>query len=355
LKLVIQIPCLNEREQLAEMLADLPRTVSGIDEIEVLVIDDGSTDSTSDEAAALGVHHIVRFNQHRGLSAAYTAGLDASLRLGADVIVNTDADNQYKGTDIPRLVAPILAGEADVVIGDRQTDTIEHFSFFKRLLQRWGSRMVRGASGTEVADATSGFRAINRRAATALFVHNRFTYTVETIVQGGRSGLRFANVPIVTNPNKRASRLFKSMGQYLRRNGPVILRAYGMYRPVQTFAYVALFFFLLGATLVGRFLFYYLRDPAHSGHSQSLTLGVGGIVLACLIAVVAMLSDLLAANRRLLEEVLARLRRLDAQLALDARRRNEPIEGIRSTGAAPWRPPTAAAPRPVERTGFPAP
>jgi glycosyltransferase involved in cell wall biosynthesis len=356
LKLVIQIPCLNEREQLAEMVADLPRAVEGIDEIEVLVIDDGSTDGTSDAAAALGVHHIVRFTQNRGLSAAYTAGIDASLRIGADVIVNTDADNQYKGADIPRLVAPILAGEADVVIGDRQTDTIEHFSFFKRLLQRWGSGVVRRASGTNVRDATSGFRAINRRAATALFVHNRFTYTLETIIQGGRGGLRFANVPIVTNPNKRASRLFKSIGQYLRRNGPVILRAYGMYRPVQTFFYVALFFFLVGATLIGRFLVYYVRDPAHTGHTQSLTLGVGGVVLGFLVAVVAMLSDLLAANRRLLEEVLTRLRRLDAQNAADARRRNEPVEGIRSTGAAPWRPSLPApAPRPVERTGFPAP
>jgi glycosyltransferase involved in cell wall biosynthesis len=338
LKLVIQIPCLNEREQLADMLADLPRRVRGVDEIEVLIIDDGSTDGTSDRAAELGVHHIVRFTENRGLSAAFLAGLDAALRVGADVSVNTDAVNQYRGEDIEKLVTPILEGRADVVVGDRQTDTIEHFSPLKKALQRWGSGAVRGVSDTNVTDATSGFRAIARKAALRLFVHNRFSYTVETIVQGGRSGMAFTSVPIRTNPKTRESRLFKGMGQYLRRNGPVILRAYAMYRPVQTFAYAALLFFVAGATLVGRFLYFFFRFPQHSGHEQSLTLGVGCIVLACLVAVVAMLSDLLAANRRLLEEVLARLRRLDGQLAAEARRRGEPLEGIRSTGAPPWRP-----------------
>jgi glycosyltransferase involved in cell wall biosynthesis len=348
-KLVIQIPCLNEREQLAEMLADLPRTVTGIDEIEILIVDDGSEDGTADRAAELGVHHIVRFPRHRGLSAAFMAGIDAALRVGADVIVNTDADNQYRGEDITRLVAPVLAGRADIVIGDRQTDTIAHFSFLKRMLQRWGSRIVRRVSATGVADATSGFRAMSRKAASGLFVHNRFSYTVETIVQAGRSGLSFENVSIRTNPSKRASRLFSGMGQYLRRNGPVILRAYGMYRPVQTFAYVALLFLLGGAGLVGRFLFFYVRDPHHSGHEQSLTLGVGLLVLASLVAVVAMLSDLLAANRRLSEEILGRLRRVDAQLAAQARARNEPLEGVRSTGAEPWR----SASRSVEPPGSP--
>ena len=235
-KLVIQIPCFNERDHIEETLRDLPRAIDGIDEIEVLVIDDGSTDGTHEKAAALGVHHIVRFPGHRGLSAAFMAGIDASLRVGADIIVNTDADNQYPGALIGRLVEPILRGRADVVIGDRQPDTIAHFSFIKRRMQRWGSRMVRSASGTTVADATSGFRAMSQRAAFRLFVHNRFTYTLETIIQGGRSGLRFENVRIHTNPQRRASRLFRSLPQYLRRNGPVILRAYVMYRPVQTFA-----------------------------------------------------------------------------------------------------------------------
>ncbi|MEX1366343.1 MAG: glycosyltransferase family 2 protein, partial [Nannocystaceae bacterium] len=268
MKLIIQIPCLDEREQLGPTFADLPRQIPGIDEIEVLVIDDGSTDGTAEVARQLGVHHVIRFPRNRGLSSAYTAGIDACLRLGADVIVNTDADNQYRGSDIPRLVEPILAGRAEVVIGDRQTDTIAHFSVLKRLLQRWGSRVVRRASGTEVADSTSGFRALSRRAAAKLFVHNRFTYTLETIIQAGQAGLVVENVEIVTNPQTRKSRLFGSIPEYLRRNGSVILRAYNMYWPVQTFGFLAGLLLLVGLVLGGRFLYFYVLDPTYSGHVQ---------------------------------------------------------------------------------------
>jgi glycosyltransferase involved in cell wall biosynthesis len=338
-KLIIQIPCLNERDYLPATLADLPRSIPGIAQIEVLVIDDGSTDGTSELAVELGVHHVVRFPRNRGLSAAHSAGLDACLRLGADIVVNTDADNQYKGSDIARLVAPVLEGRADITVGDRQTDTIQHFSWLKRVLQRWGSALVRKASGVSVADSTSGFRAMNRKAVSTLFVHNSFSYTLETMIQAGKSGLAVDNVAIVTNPQTRKSRLFSSIPEYLRRNGPVIVRAYAMYWPLQTFGFMAAMLLLFGLGLGGRFLYFYVQEPDVSGHIQSLQVGVGAVVLAFVVGLMAVLGDLLAANRRLNEELLARIRRLDAELAADKRSRGVALEGVLSTGAEPWRKP----------------
>lgn len=335
MKLVIQIPCLNERDHLGDTLADLPRSIPGVDAIEVLIVDDGSVDGTAQKAEELGVHHVVRFRSNRGLASAFMAGIDASLRVGADIIVNTDADNQYKGDDIPRLVAPILAGRADMVVGDRQTDAIAHFSWLKKILQRWGSGLVRKISGTSIADTTSGFRAYSRNAATRLFVHNRFSYTLETIVQAGAMRLAVEDLKIVTNPKTRESRLFKSIPQYLARNGPVIFRTYAMYRPVQSFGAVALALFAGGAAMVGRFGYFYLKDPSYSGYTQSLVLGVGLVILAFMVAMFAMLGDLLAANRRYLEEVAERLRRIEARTAGNGERSPD---GIHTTAARPWTP-----------------
>lgn len=261
MKLIIQIPCYNESENIRQTFDQIPRKIKGIDEIEVLVIDDGSTDNTSDVAEGLGVHYLIRFPENKGLAASHIAGLDACLRLGADIVVNTDGDNQYRGKDIETLVKPIVEQRADIVIGDRRTDHIEHFSIIKKLLQKWGSSVVRRASGTDVVDSTSGFRAFSRDSLFKIFVHNRFTYTLETIIQAGRLGLTIKNVPVETNRPTRKSRLSKSTFDYIRRNGLVILRSYSMYWPVQVFGAISIIFFLLGITLGMRFLYYYLQAP----------------------------------------------------------------------------------------------
>src|SRR4051794_32677844 len=254
MKLIIQIPCLNEEETLPVTLRDLPREVPGFEEVEWLVIDDGSTDRTVDVAKSLGVDHIVRLTNNKGLASGFQAGLDAALKLGADVIVNTDADNQYDARDIPKLVEPIVAGRADMVVGDRQIQTIEHFSPMKKALQELGSWVVRQASSTTVPDTTSGFRAYNREAALSLQVVSRFTYTLETIIQAGKLLVAIEHVPIRTNPKTRESRLFPSMGAYVRRNGISIFRNYAQYEPLKVFWGGALVMGLLAAAVWIRFV-----------------------------------------------------------------------------------------------------
>lgn len=310
MKLIIQIPCYNERETLADTIGDLPRQIEGVDSVEILIIDDGSTDGTADHARKLGAHHIVRFNRNRGLAKGFMAGLDACLRLGADIIVNTDADNQYCGADIPKLIQPILDGESDMVIGDRQVETVEHFSATKKKLQRFGSWVVRQASGTQVPDATSGFRAISREAALRLFVTSEFTYTLETLIQAGNAHLAVSAVPIRTNAKTRDSRLFRSITQYLRRSASTIIRIYTMYRPLKAFLYLASLLFLLGTGLGGRFLYFHLTED-HTGHIQSLILAAILLIVSFVVLLSGLLADLVSANRKLLEDAIMRLRRLE--------------------------------------------
>lgn len=311
MKLIIQIPCFNERETLAQTVAELPRALPGIDCLEYLVIDDGSHDGTAEVARACGVHHVVRFTHNRGLARAFMAGIDACLRLGADVIVNTDADNQYAASDIPRLIEPILAGRAEVVVGDRQVQQIAEFSSLKKRLQRLGSWVMRLASHTGVPDATSGFRAYAREAALRLFVTNEFTYTLETLIQTGHANLAICSVPVGTNPRTRDSRLFRSIPQYVRRSVATILRIYTMYRPLRAFLGVAALLFVAGLGLGVRFLYFHFTAQGAAGHIQSVILAATLLLLAFTVLLFGMLADLVGANRKLLEEILLRLRRLE--------------------------------------------
>ncbi|MDE2156060.1 MAG: glycosyltransferase family 2 protein [Xanthomonadaceae bacterium] len=310
MKLIIQIPCLNESRTLAIALADLPREVEGFDTVEWLIIDDGSTDDTADVARRHGVHHVVRHPVNRGLAVGFMSGLDACLRLGADVIVNTDADNQYRGADIPSLTAPVLAHEADIVIGARPIDEIEHFSWIKKKLQRLGSWAVRMASKTDVVDAPSGFRAISREAAMRLNVFNAYTYTLETIIQAGQSNLRIASVPIRTNGDLRPSRLVKSIPSYVKRSLMTILRVFVIYRPLALFVYVGSVFWLIGLVAGIRFLYYYLGNQG-GGHIQSVILSSLCITLGMLLYMMGLIGDLIATNRRLIERMNVRLQHLE--------------------------------------------
>ena len=313
LKLIIQIPCKDEEEQLPNTLADLPREVPGVDEVEWLVIDDGSTDRTVEVARAHGVDHIVRLTNNKGLASGFQAGLDAALKLGADVVVNTDADNQYYGPDVLRLVQPILDGNADMVVGDREVKTIEHFSPLKKALQRLGSWVVRQASGTTVPDTTSGFRAYNREAALAIQVVSKFTYTLETIIQAGKMLVAVDHVPVRTNEQLRESRLFPSMWSYIRRNALSIFRVYAMYEPLRVFMTAALLVGLIALGVWGRFLWFFLQGDG-AGHVQSLILGAVLFNAAMVLAAMGVLGDLLSSQRITLQRIFERVRRVELEL-----------------------------------------
>jgi glycosyltransferase involved in cell wall biosynthesis len=316
LKLIIQIPCKNEEKFLPVTLAELPREIPGVDTVEWLVIDDGSSDRTIDVARAHGVDHIVRLTNNKGLAAAFMAGLDASLKLGADIIVNTDADNQYKGSDIPKLVAPILRGDADMVVGDRRIEQIAHFSPLKKRLQHVGSAVVRRASETNVPDTTSGFRAYNREAALQVTVVSRFTYTLESIIQAGKMLVAVDHVPVGTNPKMRESRLFPSMWSYVRRNAVSIFRIYSMYEPLRVFMLAAGIVGLAAAAIWIRYLVLAI-DGSGRGHIQSVIVGAVLVIAAIQLAALGVVADILAGMRTIQQRTLERVRRVELQLGVE--------------------------------------
>jgi glycosyltransferase involved in cell wall biosynthesis len=317
MKLIIQIPCLNEEDQLPLSLGALPRHVPGFDTVEWLIIDDGSTDRTIDVARELGVDHVIRLTNNKGLATAFQAGLDASLKLGADVIVNTDADNQYAADDIPALVGPILRYEADMVVGDRNVMGIEHFSFTKKRLQRLGSWVLRRASDTTVPDATSGFRAYNREAALSLTVVSKFTYTLESLIQAGKSLVAVTDVPVGTNEMTRESRLFGSMSDYVRRNAAALFRIYAGYEPLFVFSVLAAVVF--GAAVIAwlPFLVDWVFNGRRDGHIQSILLGGVLFMAAIQLFALGVIADLISAHRTVSQRTLERVRRLELQLGVE--------------------------------------
>ncbi len=321
MRLIVQIPCYNEENTLPLVLASVPRSIPGIDDIETLVVDDGSTDRTSQVARDLGVDHIVRHVGNKGLAGAFHSGLDACLRLGADIIVNTDGDNQYPQADIPRLVQPILEGRAEIVVADRQTNKIAHFSRKKKLLQRFGSWMVRNLSGTGVPDAPSGFRAYSREAALRLNIVSKYSYTLETLIQAGAQRAAIAYVPITVNEQLRESRLFAGLWGYLKQSAATIVRTYAMYQPLKVFMYIGMLLSAVGGLGVLRFLYYYFVDSG-AGHIQSLVLSAVLLIVGFQVMLIGLLADLIAANRRLLEDALYKIKRIEIELAKASEKQN---------------------------------
>ncbi len=310
MKLIVQIPCLNEEQTIGLTIADLPRQIAGVEVVEVLVIDDGSTDRTVDEARKAGADRIISFTNRKGLARAFMAGIDAALQAGADIIVNTDADNQYRGEDIPRLIEPILKKEADVVVGDREVGKIKYFSPVKKVLQKIGSWVVRKLSNTAVPDAASGFRAYNREAALHLNVVSNFSYTLETLIQAGKGSLAVGHVPVLTNPQTRPSRLFTNIFDYISRSVATLIRIYTMYEPFKVFSLIGSVIILAGVLLALRFLHFYIIAEGR-GHIQSLIFAAIFLIVGFQVLVIGLLADTIAANRKLTEDTLYRLKKLE--------------------------------------------
>jgi len=314
MKLIIQIPCLNEEKTLSETIKDLPKTLKGVDEIQTLIIDDGSTDKTVELARALGVNHIVRHTNNKGLAEAFMTGMDACLKLGADVIVNTDGDNQYRAKYIADLIKPILRGEADMVVGDRQTNGVSHFSFIKKRLQRVGSWVVRHVSDTNVPDAPSGFRAFSREAALRMNVISKFSYTLETIIQAGKKNLAVTSVPVEINKKLRESRLFTGIPNYLSRSIATIFRIYTMYEPLKMFSFIGGIVFSIGFLVAIRFLYFYFAGHG-SGHIQSLILSGVLMMIGFQVIMIGLVADLIGGLRRLTEDALYRIKKVELSMA----------------------------------------
>jgi len=310
MKLIIQIPCLNEAETLPATLRDIPRSIPGVDVVEILVIDDGSRDGTSEVARQHGVEHVISFPRRRGLASAFSAGLDEALKLGADIIVNTDGDNQYSGHDIPRLIGPLLNGDADVVIGDRNVQDLDSMSPMKKRLQRLGSWVVRQVSDTQVPDTTSGFRAYTREAALRLTIVSDFSYTLESIIQAGKKRIAIAHVPIQSNPRTRKSRLFSSVWTYVKASAATIVRIYAMYEPLKVFGLIGLMVFFAGVAITARFVYYFLGG-AGQGHVQSLIVSAVLMIVGFQIALIGLVADVISGNRKLIEDLLYRVRRME--------------------------------------------
>lgn len=321
MKLIIQIPCYNEEVTLPQTIHDLPRELPGIDKIEVLVVDDGCTDCTAQLAQELGVHHIVHLKQNRGLASAFSAGMDAALQAGADIIVNTDADNQYCGADIIKLVQPILEGRADIVVGDRGVTAAEHFSPVKRLLQQLGSWIVERAAGIPIPDATSGFRAFSREAALRLTILGDYTYTLETLIQAGARRMSVIYVPVRTNPQTRPSRLIGSIPSFLAISAVTVLRFYTMYRPIHVFTAIGGALVAGGVVLGLRFLYYFLQGP-ETGKVQSLILAAVLAIVGFQTCLVGLIADLVRLNRKMLEEALYRVRWMEFERDIAGEEKN---------------------------------